>query len=321
MGVGQHIVILGTGGTIAGTGSDPNRTWHYQAGQLSVDQLLDAVPELKRFPLRTEQVAQIDSKDMSWSIWQQLGSAIQRHLAQDDVGAIVITHGTDTLEETAYLLHRLHDGRKPIVLTAAMRPASAPDADGPQNLLDAVRIAQWASLRGMGGVVAVMHGEVWSGQHVRKMHSHQIQAFDGGGASALASILNNGDIVSLTDPWPPSGNEGWPLLMQTPQPPSVPLLTSHADAEGLMVEALLAHVPDLKGLLVACTGHGTINEPLAAALSKAQTQGVLVWRSSRVARGGVMPREGDACQAVPDLTAAQARLALVLHLLGARCQF
>jgi len=321
VGVGQHIVILGTGGTIAGTGSDPDKSWQYQAGQLTVDQLLDAVPALRRFPLRSEQVAQIDSKDMCWAVWQRLAQAIQRHLAQEDVGALVITHGTDTLEETAYLLHSLHDGKKPIVLTAAMRPATAPDAAGPQNLLDAVRIAQWGSLRGMGGVVAVMSGQVWSGAHVRKRHSHDVAAFDGGDASALASVLNNGDIVSLAESWPRSNHEGWALLLNAHCPPRVECVFSHADADGTVVTALQRYAPDLKGLLVACTGNGTLNQPLAEALVQVQSNGVVVWRSSRVASGGVVPREGDVFPAVPDLTAAQARLALVLHVLGARCQF
>lgn len=317
VGAGRHIVILGTGGTIAGTGTDPSRAWQYNAAQLSVEQLVQAVPALSDAPLRFEQVAQIDSKDMSWSVWQALACALQKHLAQDDVAGVVVTHGTDTLEETAYLLHRLHDGSKPIVLTAAMRPATASDADGPRNLGDAVRGAQWAAEQGFGGVVAVMGGQLWAGSQVRKMHSHSLDAFDGGGASALAAVLPDGQWVSLVDAWPESGNAGWSVL-DAAVPPRVEIITSHADADGVMVRAIWAAAPDLKGLLVACTGHGTINAPLQSALLQAQQAGITVWRSSRVARGGVQPREGDDFFAVESLTAAQARLALVLHELGAR---
>lgn len=314
---GRHIVILGTGGTIAGTGSHPEQPWQYVAAQLTVEQLVEALPALATVPLRFEQVAQIDSKDMNWSVWQALGQALERHLACDDVAGVVITHGTDTLEETAYLLHRLHDGRKPIVLTAAMRPATAPDADGPRNLTDAVRVALWAAEQGRGGVAAVMGGQVWPGAEVRKMHSHALDAFDGGGAPALATILPEGHILSLVDQWPASGAVGWSLL-DAPVPPRVEIVTSHADADGVMVRALWAAAPDLRGLVVACTGHGTINAPLEAALRQVQQAGIVVWRSSRVARGGVQPRPGDEFPAVEGLTAAQARLALVLHELGAR---
>lgn len=317
VGSARHIVVLGTGGTIAGTGSHPDQAWRYDAAQLSVEQLVSAVPELGAFNLRCEQVAQIDSKDMNWRVWQALGAALQSHLAQDDVAAVVITHGTDTLEETAYLINALHDGGKPIVLTAAMRPATAADADGPRNLLDACKVAQWAADQGRGGVVAVMAGQVWAASQVRKMHSHALDAFDGGGASAVASILSDGSVLSLVDAWPIVGGLGWKYL-DAAQPPRVEIITSHADSDGLIVRAVRDAAPDLKGLLVACTGHGTINAPLEAALRQAQAEGVTVWRSSRVAKGGVMPREGDALFAVEGLTAAQARLALVLHELGAR---
>jgi L-asparaginase len=317
VGSARHIVVLGTGGTIAGTGTNPDQSWRYDAAQLSVDQLVSAIPQLGHFNLRCEQVAQIDSKDMNWGVWQALGSALQRHLAQDDVAAIVITHGTDTLEETAYLLNVLHDGVKPIVLTAAMRPATASDADGPRNLLDACTVAQWAAEQGQGGVVTVMGGQVWAGSQVRKMHSHAVDAFDGGGAPALASFLSDGTVLSLVDTWPATQDQGWSLLEAT-CPPRVEIITSHADADGVMVRALKAAAPGLKGVVVACTGHGTINAPLEAALRQIQSEGVTVWRSTRVARGGVLPREGDALMAVEGLTAAQARLALVLHELGAR---
>ncbi len=314
---GQYIVVLGTGGTIAGTGTDPDRAWQYKAAQLPVEQLARSLPALADAPLRFEQVAQIDSKDMNWSVWQALGHALQKHLANDEVAGVVITHGTDTLEETAYLLHRLYDGGKPIVLTASMRPATAPDADGPRNLTDAVRVALWAAEQGQGGVAVVMAGQVWAGAQARKMHSHAIDAFDGGGAPALATVLPEGQVLSLVDAWPPSGGAGWSVL-DAAVPPRVEIITSHADADGVMARAVWAAAPDLKGFLVACTGHGTINAPLEAVLRQAQLAGIRVWRSTRVARGGVQPREGDDFLAVEGLTAAQARLALVLHELGAR---
>lgn len=334
-----HVLILGTGGTIAGTGSDPARTWAYQAAQLSVAQLVDAVPELSSIPLATQQVAQIDSKDMAWPVWQALAKALDAAMQDAAVEAVVVTHGTDTLEETACLLHHLHDGRKPIVLTAAMRPATAPDADGPHNLRDAVRVAHAAACQGMGGVVAVMQGRVWAGMGVRKAHSHGLDAFDGGGAPPLAVLDDAGGMVSsagvgagVASPliaWPPGEALGWALLFSSP--PRVEVVLSHADADGWLVDAALRQSAEdasasephrraqaLRGLIVAATGHGTVNEGLEAALQRAQAQGVVVWRSSRVARGGVTPREGDVWPAAGTLTPAQARVALQLSLLTQR---
>lgn len=341
----QKVVILGTGGTIAGVAHDPSRVWAYQAAQLSVAQLIEAVPAFQGVPLEAVQVAQVDSKDMSWSTWRQLGRALHVQLARDDVAGVVITHGTDTLEETAWLLQALHDGAKPVVLTAAMYPATSPDADGPGNLRDAVRVVQEAARRGLGGVVAVMHGRVWSAHDVRKAHSYSLDAFDGGGASPLlilarvdaepdeglprapAGIGLSAEVDHMVEPpladwpsaWPTCGRCGWGYLEV--DPPRVEIVCSHADADGWVVRAMLAHAKTserpLRGIVVAGTGHGTLHEGLTQALREATQQGVTVWRSSRVARGGVLEREGDEWPAVPDLTAAQARVALTLSLLGA----
>lgn len=305
----QRVVILGTGGTIAGTGDDPSRAWAYQAAQLSVAQLVAAVPGLRGVPLEAVQVAQVDSKDMGWSVWRALGRSLHTQLSREEVAGVVITHGTDTLEETAILLQSLHDGGKPVVLTAAMRPATAPDADGPANLRDAVSVAQEASRRGSGGVVVAMHGRVWAAQDVRKAHSHALDAFDGGGAAPLSE---SGD-----DAWPPCGRLGWRCLEA--DPPRVEIVCSHADADGWLVRAMLSSsarsASPLRGIVVAGTGHGTVHEGLTQALREASQQGIAVWRSSRVARGGVLGREGDEWHAVPHLTAAQARVALMLSLL------
>ena len=314
------VVVLGTGGTIAGTGAAPDDV-SYRAAQLSVEQLLRAVPGLAGVALETRQVAQIDSKDMDWSVWQALAQQVQLALARSDIGAVVITHGTDTLEETAYLLHRLLDAHKPVVLTAAMRAATSAQADGPRNLRDAVRVAEHAAAQGWVGVVAVMAGVIWPGHAVRKSHTWHIDdAFDGGGDEPLGRVTDSGTILDAV-PWPSPGGAGWSCLdVMAGPPPRVEIVTSHAGADGRLVEALLAQSQQaghaLGGLVVAGTGHGTIHQGLTRALEKAEQQGVKVWRSSRVARGGVQPREGDHWPAAGTLTAAQARVALMLDLLG-----
>jgi L-asparaginase len=316
------VVVLGTGGTIAGTGHDTSRPWAYDAARLGVDDLIGGVPALA--PLQKhvlcEQVAQVDSKDMGWPVWQALAAALTRHLADPDVLGVVITHGTDTLEETAALLHWLAPATKPIVLTAAMRPATAADADGPGNLADAVATVLLAHRQRQAGVVAVMQGRVWSARHVRKAHSHAVDAFDGGGEAPLLVAapgeLGQLDITLPMAAWPRGLALGFNVMASTPA--VVPLLTSHADADGLLVRALLAMPSGRpRGLLVACTGHGTLHQGLSQALQAALQAGVMVWRSSRVARGGVTPRSDDSLPATGHWTAAQARLGLQLKLMGA----
>src|SRR5882672_1694857 len=147
------VVILGTGGTIAGVAPEGKSDLAYQAAQLSVEALVQAVPELADAALETEQVVQVDSKDMTHAIWQTLAQRVQHHLQRDEVAGVVITHGTDTMEETAYLLHRVLAPKKPVVLTGAMRPASSRQADGPDNLVNAVAAAQEP---GAHGVLVVM---------------------------------------------------------------------------------------------------------------------------------------------------------------------
>lgn len=312
--MGGTIVVLGTGGTIAGvstTGDDR----HYQAAQLSVEQLVAAVPALSGMPLEAHQVAQVDSKDMGWPVWRELLQALEIHLARPEVAGVVVTHGTDTLEETAVLLHLLLPPGKPVVLTAAMRPASSREADGPGNLLDAVRVLLWAEARGQSGVVAVMAGRVWAGAEVRKAHSWHIDAFDGGDAAPLA-WLESAQVCAGARDWPRP--RAWGMDPRVEALPRVALITSHGDVDGSVVDALLAsgsHGLPLAGLVVACTGHGTVHVQLQVALERARAAGVVVWRSTRVARGGVQPStQSEVWPAIPRLTAAQARLALSLAL-------
>ena len=155
----QKIVVLGTGGTIAGAGADGSDHTGYRAAQIGVAELLAGVPALAswRSRLELEQLVQIDSKDMDEATWARLARRVAELLARDEVQGIVITHGTDTLEETAFFLHAVLAPTKPVVLTAAMRPASALGADGPQNLLDAVNLA---ATPGVQGVLLCFGGRV-----------------------------------------------------------------------------------------------------------------------------------------------------------------
>lgn len=304
----DKVVILGTGGTIAGTAASAGDNVGYTAAQIGVAQLVAAVPPLAGLAIEIEQVEQIDSKDMTLAILRRLAERAQHHVDRLDVAGVVVTHGTDTLEETAYALHRVLRSSKPVVLTAAMRPATSLQADGPQNLLDAVTVAR---VGGQGGVVAVICGRIWAGCELRKLHSYRLDAFGAGDAGALG-WLEEGRVRGAR-PWPATDGLGVQVLPVSDEAaPWISVVTSHVGASGREVDLLVGS--GVQGLVVATTGNGTVHEALTLALARAQSAGVRVLRASRCALGGIV---GDAASAFPaagSLTPAQARIELMLRL-------
>jgi L-asparaginase len=307
----SKIVILGTGGTIAGTAASATDTVGYSSAQLGVAQLVAAVPPLAALAaggIECEQVAQLDSKDMDFATWQRLAQRSAFHLARAEVAGVVVTHGTDTLEETAYFLHRVLAPTKPLVLTAAMRPATSLQADGPQNLLDAVSVVRDAAA---AGVVVAVAGRVWAGAEVRKVHTQRLDAFDAGDVGPLA-LVDAGQLH-----WARTVASSAALGLQRIQRdaadwPRVEIVLNHVGANGALVDALVAL--GVAGLVAAGTGNGTLHRDLEASLLRAQTQGVRVLRTSRCAAGAVI---GDApLPSAGRLSAAQARIELLLELLG-----
>jgi L-asparaginase len=299
------IVILGTGGTIAGAAASASDNIGYTAAQRSVADLLAAVPQLAGQAIEAEQVAQLDSKDMDAATWQRLARAVAGHLARPEVAGLVITHGTDTLEETAWLLQRVLAPAKPVVLVAAMRPATSIAADGPQNLLDAAAVARTPGAR---GVVAVLAGRVHAAGDVRKVHPYRSDAFDSGEAGVLG-VVEEGVLRRFRD-WP----AGEPLGLGVPPDwPWVEIVTSHAAARGDAVHALVA--AGVQGLVVAATGNGMVHHELEEALQAAEAAGVAVWRSTRCAQGALVGAQAGTAAA---MSPWQARLELTLRRLALR---
>jgi L-asparaginase len=306
------LVILGTGGTIAGQAADAADNVGYKAGELAVEQLIQAVPSLSTYPLECEQVAQLDSKDMDFATWQRLARAVAGHLARPEVQGLVITHGTDTLEETAFFLQRLLAPTKPVVLTAAMRPATALLADGPQNLLDAVRVASLPSAR---GVVTVVGGKVYGPEQVRKVHSYRLDAFASSDGGQLALVEEG--MVRLTGAWPASEAALGVASIDRPAElwPRVQIVWNHVGADGCVVDALLAQGVD--GIVVAATGNGTLSAGLEAALRRASAQGVAVVIGTRCDSGAVIaaPNTQAPWRTAGALSPVKARIELLLALL------
>ena len=292
----KKIVVLATGGTIAGLASDAAKPQNYTAGQVAVADLLQGVAH-EGVELLTEQVAQIDSKDMSFAVWQSLLARVSHYLEQDDVQGVVITHGTDTLEETAYFLETVLQPTKPVAITCAMLPANAPDSDGPGNLKDALA---WVQQPAASGVSVVCAGQVHAGNAVQKSHSHQRNPFTSQAGVTPPAALRVPSVAQVL------ACQHWPR---------VELVFNHAGADGRLVRALMAHDAP-QGWVVAGTGNGTLHHDLESALLDAQKQGALVSRASRCAQGGVQSRGADMLPHAGGLTAVQARVALWMHLLA-----
>jgi L-asparaginase len=304
----QKIVVLGTGGTIAGVAGAPGDNLGYTSAQVGIEQLLQSAPPLSKLALVSEQVAQIDSKNMDFDVWKRLAGRCAHWLAQPDVQGIVITHGTDTLEETAFFLQAVLNPAKPIVLTCAMRPSTALAPDGPQNLLDAVAVARTAGAR---GVVAVCAGAIHTAHDVMKVHPYRLDAFGSGDAGLLGVVEER--LVRQFRPWPDV-----PPLVRAGQIarvvawPRIEIVMNYAGAGGGLVDALVSQ--HVHGIVAAGTGNGSLNHALEAALLKAQACGVKVVRSTRCADGHVLSTPLDTLADTP-LSPVKARIALMLSLL------
>ena len=284
----KKIVILGTGGTIAGQAQSRTQGVGYKAGQLSVESLLDAVPDLPQLAagrtgavLDAVQIAQIDSKDMDWPVWRSLLQAVKVGLEDAATQALVITHGTDTLEESAWLLQAVLQPQKAVVLTCAMRPATSLQADGPQNLRDAVAVAAG----NVPGVWVVAAGEVHAAREALKVHPYRLNAlrsYEGGPCAYVEEgcvrWLRHSAVQYL----------GWNAalleqLLACEELPWVEIVQSGALQSARAVHALVA--AGVQGLIVAGTGNGTIHQAMEQALLQASEQGVCVWCTTRCLEG------------------------------------
>ncbi|MDR2852765.1 MAG: asparaginase [Burkholderiaceae bacterium] len=353
----RHVLVLGTGGTIAGCRRE-GAAQGYVAGQVGIAALLGELQgqlpgelpgeltggepggrppaALAGLRLSAQQIAQIDSKDMAWPLWRVLAQRCMQALADDAVDGIVITHGSDTLEETAFFLHSVLDARKPIVLTCAMRPADAPAPDGPQNLRDAI-IA--AAAPGARGVLAACAGRLHGAVEISKVHPWRLDPFSSGDAGAIAYV--HAGALRRVRAWPASAVRcPWTRIEQAAALPRVEIICSHADAGGHLIDLLVrererlcgtggpagtpaAHAVD--GLVIAATGNGTVHQSIEAAIGRARAAGIAVLRATRCGEAGIAgPRTGQGAQAdacdgrcASELSPVKARIALALDLLAA----
>ena len=271
-----RIRILATGGTIAGRSGPAGA---YRAGEIGIDQLLGdtGAPGITT-GIEAREVARVGSQDIGWPEWQALHRECSDALADPSVAGVVITHGTDTAEETALLLDLTLPAEKPVVLVGAMRPADAPGSDGQRNLANALRVVEDEGAAGRG-VLLVMGDAVFAARDARKTLTQGVDAFHGFPRGPLAAVTP----TSLT--WfGPSGLAAPTARFALPDAvPRVEIIHAYAGMDARTAEALLA--TGAKGLVLAGMGQGNASAPVIEALAAAVRSGVAVVRSTRVCTG------------------------------------
>jgi L-asparaginase len=278
-----RVRILATGGTIAGAGPSETEPG-YRPGDIGIEALIQAVPGLGGLAdVSGEQLAQIGSQDMSGALWLKLAARIEAVFARGEADAVVVTHGTDTLEETAYFLHLVVKSERPVVLTGAMRPPTSLSADGPLNLYNAVAVAAHPDSAGRGAIV-VLNDDIHSGRDVTKANTTDVQAFESPGPGLLGTA-SYGRIRYFRRPSRlhttacELGVAGLGTL------PRVDVIYSHADMPVDLIEASVTL--GARGLVLAGMGNGNPTASAAAVLARVAGRGVVVVRSTRVMSGDV----------------------------------
>lgn len=279
-----RVRVLATGGTIAGAQTGGSRG--YQAGAFSIDALVAAVPQLATLAqLEVEQVAAIGSQDMDEAVWRLLAARTAAALADPAVHGVVVTHGTDTMEETGYFLNLVVRSEKPVVLVGAMRPATEISADGPMNLYNAVAVAAHPAARARG-VLIVANDEIHFAREVAKTNTTQVGTFKST-QRGLAGLVNAGRLHLYAPPARRHTAASEFILGADTVLPRVSILYAYAGMGRELIDAAVAS--GARGLIVAGVGDGNLPAAALAACADAVRRGVVVVRSSRTG-GGVVER-------------------------------
>ena len=311
----NRLLLLATGGTIAGCADDSATLNDYTAGVLGGDALLAAVPQLQDLATITvEQVANVDSADLLFEHWRALVARIRDAFAADpELAGVVITHGTNTLEETAWLLQLLIDDPRPVVLVGAMRPATALSADGPLNLFQAIQVAVSSAAR-CQGVLVVMDGQIHAAKAVTKISTQGVSAFASPGSGPLGWVDDEGVHLAAV---PESRPKPFAQLQLPKHWPGVAIVYGCVDPSVDGITALLG--AGVQGLVFTGTGAGQLSEKERSALQAWNGPLPLMLRSNRCGSG---PVYGDADQAQFGLLPAgclnpqKARVLLILALIA-----
>lgn len=309
------VIILATGGTIAGQGASADRS-AYTSGQVSVHDLIAAVPGIDKIAdLSAEQISNVGSQDMTEDIWLKLNKRINEIFAKHLADAVVVTHGTDTMEETAYFLNLTLRYDNPVVLTGSMRPSTAISADGPKNLYDAVTVAASPLSKGHGVVIS-FNESIFDGREAVKFNTTHVNAFVAPNAGPIGQVYDGKVIyyaksITRSDKHTPFDLSGIDKL------PRVALVELYCDAPSTALDAYTASGVD--GIITAGLGNGNLNKANTDAVFRAVSKGIIVARASRVPTGRVtLYDETDDAKlgtiVCDDLNPQKARILLMLGL-------
>ncbi len=276
-----NIYVLATGGTIAGTGKSATGS-AYTSGQVAIHSLIEAVPQISDIANVTgEQIVNIGSQDMNDQVWLTLAKRINELLATDKVDGIVITHGTDTMEETAYFLNLTVKSDKPVVLTGSMRPSTAISADGPLNLYNAVVTA--ASKESYGkGVIIVMNGLILGAESTQKMNTVDVQTFQAPDAGPLGYIYNSKTYYNMNTLKKHTTQTVFDVTNLTSLP-KVGIVYAYSNIDADVMNPFLTN--GYQGVVHAGLGNGNYHKNIFPKLLEARKLGIIVVRSSRVPTG------------------------------------
>ena len=305
--------ILSTGGTIASQGASSTSLTDYKAGVLTGRDLVKAVPEIAEVAdVKVEQIANVGSPNITIAHWLTLATRINRIFTEEPATAgIVITHGTNTLEETAYFLNLTVKHDRPVVLVGSMRPATAISADGPLNLLNAVRTAVSPAARGKG-VLVVLNDEISAARDVTKTNTLRVETFRSPDSGYLG-FVDGDQITFYRSPTRRHTTASEFDVQGLTQLPAVEILYSYVQPSPILIQALLAN--GVKGIVMAGTGAGLVSDVEKAALAKAK--GPVIVRSNRTGSGRVPPRQeydSSGMIGADNLNPQKARILLMLAL-------
>ena len=314
-----RVVVLATGGTIAGSGKSTMSLAEYKAGSLAGTQLVEAVPELNQFArVSVEQVSNLGSSNMTFAIWRALAERINALFTADaGIAGVVITHGTSTIEETAYFLNLTVKHDRPVVLVGAQRPATALSADGPLNLVNAVRVAASADSRGRG-VLVVLNDEINAARDATKTNTYRVETFRAPELGLLGYVDEDKVSFYRTSTRRHTVNSEFDVRAVKTLP-SVEILYSYVQPGTELIQAVIKS--GVRGIVFAGTGAGTLSSFERAAVSaipaSEREKGPVMVRASRVGNGRVIGTNVyDPLGIIPadNLNAQKARILLMLAL-------
>ena len=318
-GVAQNlprVIILATGGTIAGQGTSATGAG-YTPGKLPIEDLLKNIPSINNIAnVKGEQIASVGSYDMTIPIWLKLAKRINEIFAKDEADGIVITHGTDTQEETAYFLSLTVTPKKPVVITGSMRPATAISTDGPKNLYDAILVA-CDSQSISRGIILSFNETLFDGKNAVKINTTNVNAFNAPNTGAIGQVYD-GRVMYYHSTGHKIATNALFDISKLETLPKVEIAYMYVDASATAIEAFINY--KLDGLIIAGSGNGSFNKAFLKAVDTAVKKGIMVVRSSRVVSGRVtqfnqvFDDEKLGTIASDDLNPQKARILLMLAL-------